>query len=598
MLETAACVRVWLMGPFLVERRTRDGNWEPVASTVWDKAAYARLLLKRLLSAPARRVDRSTLIEDLWPHLASSESVERYPGDAAYQLRKVLGIPELLKTFGSNSGYELAGQNAIWLDIDAAEALLKEAEQPGRATLAALPLLEQAHRYFQHGEALEGQAGTWCHARRATVERLRYRCRIWLAQAYEQQGYSGQAELLYSRLLEDDPADEDALCLLLTLLHRQGLNGQARRSYQQTRQQVQEMGLSLSPTTEQFVKRLLEQPRLLERLEDTSQKPAFRNVLLASIQEKKYISAEDRAELHMACSESIRAAWRLFGTAGTPQVLALGQSQLHLIQYMHSALYPTIRPLFYSAIYRLIGASLFFLSDYAEAMEAHKRSYLAAVEACDPWNMAESLGWQAGVLKACGRHEESIQAIGAALRLTEGSDEPYILASRARLFAYWAEGAALMHDPITAAEKLSISAQLLDRFTANEEFDLATWQYYQATCAFYNGNFSAAEIYFKQTWQSTRPDQVQQCASIALFQAKVRLELGERDSSLRAARTALAFVAIANSSLLSQGFLDYLTTLKKLFADNREVKDFVAEVQQLVQLPSPGTVPSYLEATL
>lgn len=256
-------VRVWLFGAFHVERRNEAGIRETSDKSHWEKG-YTRPLFKRLLSAGGRRLERLTLIDDLWPHPESPELVERYLNDAAYQLRKALRPAQLLKTFGHASGYALADQSLLWVDADACEALMKEAEQIGRTSAPALPLLEQAKAHFARGDFLEGESGLWVYARRGTLERLHSRCRIWLAEAYEQQGMSGQAEMLYSALLEDTPSDEDVLCRLMGLLHRQGMSHAALRCYEETKKQLKHLGQRLSPTTDAFAKRFLSEPRQVE----------------------------------------------------------------------------------------------------------------------------------------------------------------------------------------------------------------------------------------------------------------------------------------------------------------------------------------------
>jgi len=84
-----------------------------------------------------------------------------------------------------------------------------------------------------------------------------------------------------------------------------------------------------------------------------------------------HVSAEDRTKLHQAFGESIAAGWRLFVTASIPQTLAVGQMQLHLLHQSHNELYPSVRPLFYSPVYRLIGAAYFFQSRYAQSLQTH-----------------------------------------------------------------------------------------------------------------------------------------------------------------------------------------------------------------------------------
>lgn len=256
-------VRVWLCGTFQVERRTEDGTWETSDKSHWEKG-YARPLFKRLLCASGRRLERLTLTDDLWPDPDSPELVERYLNDAAYQLRKALRPVPILKTFGHASGYELAAQSVLWVDADACEALMKEAEQIGRTSPRAVLLLEQANAYFARGDFLEGESGLWVYARRGTLERLQYRCRIWLAEAYEQQGMVGQAEMLYSALLQDTPSDEDVLCRLMGLLYRQGMTHAALRCFEATKKHLNLLGLHLSPATDAFAKRLLSEPRPIE----------------------------------------------------------------------------------------------------------------------------------------------------------------------------------------------------------------------------------------------------------------------------------------------------------------------------------------------
>jgi hypothetical protein len=173
----------------------------------------------------------------------------------------------------------------------------------------------------------------------------------------------------------------------------------------------------------------------------------------------KHLTVVERTELHQALSECIGGGWKLFVTASMPQVLAVGQAQLQLLHLAHAELYPSVRPLFYSPVYRLIGAALFFQSRYKEALQVHHQAYLTALEAGDAWNMAESLSWQGGVYKACGRHGESIQTTEAALRLLQEFPQDHSVAAQARMLAHWAESAALLGDRAVMEEKLSESEE-------------------------------------------------------------------------------------------------------------------------------------------
>lgn len=251
--------RVWLLGPFTVERRRDDGEWEAINKAAWDKHPYARLLLQRLLCSSERKIERSDLIEDLWSHLEHGESVERYPSDAVYHLRKIM--PGVVTTFGAASGYALAHQSSVWVDSNACEKLLKGAEDRGRSSAQALPLLEQANEYFRRGAFLEGCTGRWCYPRRATIERMQYRCRLWLSEAYEQQGMVGQAETALNALLEKDPLDEDILYRLVALFHRNGMTRQALRCFEEAKQRYKRDGVELSLTLSRDIETLFHSPR-------------------------------------------------------------------------------------------------------------------------------------------------------------------------------------------------------------------------------------------------------------------------------------------------------------------------------------------------
>ena len=315
----------------------------------------------------------------------------------------------------------------------------------------------------------------------------------------------------------------------------------------------------------------------------------------------KHISAEERTELHNALSECIGDGWKLFVTASMPQVLAAGQAQLQLLHQAYAELYPSVRPLFYSPVYRLIGAAFFFQSRYGEALQAHNQAYLTALEAGDSWNMAESLSWQAGVFKACGRYEESIQMTEAALRLLHGSNEAYVAASQARLLAHWAESAALLGERSVMEEKLSASSELLTQFDGNDEFDAAIWQLYRGTCALYIGDYTNAEQYFEHALRELKPNLLHQRASATLLQAQAHLKMGDLKKALSVVRIAIPVVVAATSPLLDRGLVDLIEKFMLALPKDANVKNLVDEVQQhsrLCVIHSQHHVPRYLEATL
>src|SRR5258708_28275470 len=234
-------------------------------------------------------------------------------------------------------------------------------------------------------------------------------------------------------------------------------------------------------------------------------------------------------------------------------------------------------------------------------MQAQTQAYLTAVEACDPWTMAESWGWQAGVLKACGKQAESIQTTEAALRLLGDCHDSPMLASRARFLAHWAESAALLGERTIMEEKLSSSAELLAQFEGNDEFDAAIWQLYRGTCALYIGDSASADTYLEQALHDLRPDLLHQRAYAALLQAQARLNMGDMKGSLEAVGTSVPLVVAADSPLLDRGLIDQIEQLTTTFPRNAEVRDNSKEVQRHPPFSAfhvQQHIPRYLEARL
>jgi DNA-binding SARP family transcriptional activator len=260
--SNSALVHVKLLGVFYVEKRTNQGDWEPIEKTAWE-SSYARPLFKRLLSTRGRRATRSDIIDDLW---GDNPLADRYLNNAASKLDQALGHEGLFRSYGprGSSGYELAGQDLIWTDIDACEALMREAERRGRTLSDALSLLEQAGNYVTRGSMLEGEGGQWCLAVRTEKETVMRRCLIWLAEAYEAQHMLWNARTQYRTLLEANPLDEDILCRLLALLHRHGMTHDALACYEEATQRMTSYGLSPSPVTKTLAKRLTSESPTIE----------------------------------------------------------------------------------------------------------------------------------------------------------------------------------------------------------------------------------------------------------------------------------------------------------------------------------------------
>ena len=165
-------------------------------------------------------------------------------------IRGIIG-KSLVKLWGS--AYEIAGQTLIWTDIDACEALLKEAEDRGQGTSQAFLLLEQALTMLARGELLEEEYGKWCYAFRRRAEDMLRQVRLWLAESYETQDKLWQAGEQYRAMILADPSDEEALQRWLEMLVRHGKWQEALKCYQDMKEFMEVQGFPLSQALEQMV---------------------------------------------------------------------------------------------------------------------------------------------------------------------------------------------------------------------------------------------------------------------------------------------------------------------------------------------------------
>jgi len=233
--EASPLFRVFTCGTLLVERW--DGvAYQPIRVSEWGGSQDPRHLLKKLAGSPGRHARRGEILEALWPDIDPKEA-GGYLNDAAYKLRAVLQPSRekrkqtLLFTAEDASSFSLPGQAILWIDADAALALLEQAEDAERKGADPLPPVEQAAAYLMRGTFLEEEEGLWAYGRRASLELARHECLLWQAALYQQRGHLRKAEKLLFALLEENPTDEDALYRLVDLLQRQHRPGAALRVY-------------------------------------------------------------------------------------------------------------------------------------------------------------------------------------------------------------------------------------------------------------------------------------------------------------------------------------------------------------------------------
>src|SRR5437763_2781839 len=241
-------LRIFALGQFRIER-LQGNEWCAVINRTWHRRR-ARALLGCLLSSPGRRLGREQAMEALWPELDMETAANRLNG-AVHELRQILE-PEIARPAASRmlrlerDVLELAHRTHIWVDAEAFESLLKEADLLlgkkgiGDATRQSLSidkanqieqLMEVAAALYSGDYLLEELYSEWAAPRREALKRGWTGLLLKLAELREaRKAYASAMEPL-NRLLATDPTDETAVQRLMILLTQLDRRGEALNTY-------------------------------------------------------------------------------------------------------------------------------------------------------------------------------------------------------------------------------------------------------------------------------------------------------------------------------------------------------------------------------
>ncbi len=236
-VDTGPVLRVYLLGQFRVERKVKN-EWKAVDNSIWQRRR-ARALLGCLLSTPARRLGREQAMEQLWPDLDITVASNRLNG-AVHELRQILE-PELARPATSHmlrlerDMLELADNSALWVDVEAFENLLKEADALDMRTQPEQVehLLEEAESFYSGGYLLEELYSEWATHRRDALQRRWVGLLLQLAELRTRRGAFVSAIEALDRLRVADPTNETALQGLMRLLTQLDRRGEALHVYRQ-----------------------------------------------------------------------------------------------------------------------------------------------------------------------------------------------------------------------------------------------------------------------------------------------------------------------------------------------------------------------------
>jgi transcriptional regulator with XRE-family HTH domain/tetratricopeptide (TPR) repeat protein len=299
------------------------------------------------------------------------------------------------------------------------------------------------------------------------------------------------------------------------------------------------------------------------------------------IPEGRHISAEDRVQLCQALGDTIAAGWKQLYAVDTAQALAVAQAQLFLLQQSHSLLYPQARSLCYTGIYGQIGMTLHFQERDGEALQAYRSSYIAALEAGEPWYVVQSLICQADSYTALRHYDVAIRTIEEALRIIgDPTDEP-MRRARAHLLTCWADNAMMLQDFHTTEEKLDTAGSYLSGSMPDEEFDQSTWLLLAGKHALKTGNYGRAQECFQQALREVPQQWIFRHAMIAIGLAMAYAGLRERDESLATAEQVVPMLKTINAPMTNRLYSEYLQQdLLGAFPTDTGVHSFVAETYQ------------------
>jgi tetratricopeptide (TPR) repeat protein/transcriptional regulator with XRE-family HTH domain len=307
------------------------------------------------------------------------------------------------------------------------------------------------------------------------------------------------------------------------------------------------------------------------------------------IPEGKHISAEDRARLCQALGDNIAAVWKLLYSISNAQLLAVAHAQLFLVQQNHTLLYPQVRSLCYAGVYGQIGIALHFQERDAEALQAYRSFYIAALEAGEPWYVAQSLICQADSYHALGQYGMAIQAIEEALRVIGNPTDEIMTQARAHLLTCWADNVMMLEDYRMTQEKLDEAEVYLDQIIPNEEFDQASWLLIDGKYALKTGSYSKAKDSFEKALKQLPDHWVLRRTMTAIGLAMALAHMRERKESIAIAEQLLPMVKTVDAQLTNRWFHEYLQQdLLGTFPTDNQVHKLVTDTyKQFPRLASP-----------
>jgi DNA-binding SARP family transcriptional activator len=260
--------RVYLMGSFRIEWLVPSCD-----EHAWNSRTSGLALFKLLLCAPGRQAPKTTLAGTLWPESDEEKALESLRA-ALKVLRRVLSTQQgiaLIEHHAQGEALKLAGQEQLWLDIDAFSDLLAQGSE-ATTSEEARRSWEQAHALLSGDLLADDQRHEWSRCRWVKLRQQTLwveRCRLVrrLADLYLDQGETERAEAFLEAHVVRFPSDQDALARLLKLLLAHDSIHEALVLYERAQRALAANGVRPN----KYLSQLGEQ--LLQRLEPPDERP-------------------------------------------------------------------------------------------------------------------------------------------------------------------------------------------------------------------------------------------------------------------------------------------------------------------------------------
>jgi DNA-binding SARP family transcriptional activator len=252
---TTSLIQIYTFGALSV---VRDGN--EIEERDW-RTRQARQLLKFLITERPLPVSTDRLIETLWPE-STPDAAATTLRSAVNALRNVLEPDRPNRAPSSyihtqSPGYAFRPHREIWLDVDAFERMLAEAER-NHDLVEKRKLLEGALALYKDDYLLGDPYADWAKPERERLRERFFDALLALAALYAREGNYSAALSSCRRVLARDEVRETAYQALMRYQAESGDSAAALLTYERCRFVLSEqLGADPSPLTQQLHGRIL-----------------------------------------------------------------------------------------------------------------------------------------------------------------------------------------------------------------------------------------------------------------------------------------------------------------------------------------------------